>query len=34
MGYASAMSVVLGIVMLAYTIVQMQVMRANDNDLS
>lgn len=34
MGYASAMSVVLGLVMMAYTILQMQIMRANDNDLS
>ena len=34
MGYASAMSVVLGLVMVAYTILQMQVMRANENDLA
>ena len=34
MGYASAMSVVLGLVMVAYTIVQMQIMRANENDLA
>ena len=34
MGYASAISVVLGLVMLAYTIVQMQIMRAADHDLS
>lgn len=34
MGYASAMSVVLGLVMVAYTIVQMRIMRANENDLS
>jgi len=34
MGYASAISVVLGLVMVAYTIVQMQIMRAADHDLS
>ena len=34
MGYASAMSVVLGLVMLAYTILQMRIMRANENDLA
>lgn len=34
MGYASAMSVTLGLVMIAYTIVQMRVMRANENDLA
>ena len=34
MGYASAMSVALGLVMVAYTIVQMQIMRANENDLA
>lgn len=34
MGYASAMSVVLGLVMVAYTILQMQIMRANENDLA
>lgn len=34
MGYASAMSVVLGLVMVAYTILQMRIMRANENDLA
>ena len=34
MGYASAISVVLGLVMVAYTIVQMRIMRASDHDLS
>lgn len=34
MGYASAMSVTLGLVMIAYTIVQMRIMRANENDLA
>lgn len=34
MGYASAMSMTLCLVMLAYTVVQMRVMRANENDLA
>ncbi|MEY4757985.1 MAG: hypothetical protein RJA34_2883 [Pseudomonadota bacterium] len=34
MGYASAMSMTLCAVMVAYTIVQMRVMRANENDLA
>ena len=34
MGYASAMAVVLGLVMLVYTIVQMKIMRANEDDLA
>jgi multiple sugar transport system permease protein len=34
MGYASAMSMVLCLVMLAYTIVQMRVLRASENDLA
>lgn len=34
MGYASAMSMVLCLVMLAYTVIQMQIMRANENDLA
>lgn len=34
MGYASAMSLTLGLVMVAYTIVQMRILRANENDLA
>jgi len=34
MGYASAMSMTLCLVMVAYTLVQMRVMRANQNDLA
>lgn len=34
MGYASAMSMVLCLVMLAYTVIQMQIMRASENDLA
>ncbi len=34
MGYASAMSLTLGLVMVAYTIVQMRIMRSNENDLA
>jgi multiple sugar transport system permease protein len=34
MGYASAMSMVLCLVMLAYTALQMRVMRASENDLA
>jgi multiple sugar transport system permease protein len=34
MGYASAMSMTLCVVMLAYTVVQMRIMRANENDLA
>lgn len=34
MGYASAMSMTLCLVMLAYTVVQMRIMRANENDLA
>ncbi len=34
MGYASAMSMVLCLVMLAYTVVQMRIMRANESDLA
>lgn len=34
MGYASAMSMTLCAVMLLYTVVQMRVMRANENDLA
>jgi len=34
MGYASAMSMTLCAVMVAYTVVQMRVMRANENDLA
>jgi len=34
MGYASAMSMVLCLVMLAYTVLQMRVMRASENDLA
>lgn len=34
MGYASAMSMVLCAVMLAYTVLQMRVMRANESDLA
>jgi multiple sugar transport system permease protein len=33
MGYASAMSMALALVMLAYTVVQMRVLRANESDL-
>ncbi len=33
MGYASAMSMVLCAVMVAYTVLQMRVMRANESDL-
>jgi multiple sugar transport system permease protein len=34
MGYASAMSMVLAIVMLLYTVVQMRILRASENDLA
>lgn len=34
MGYASAMSMVLCLVMLGYTVIQMRIMRANENDLA
>jgi multiple sugar transport system permease protein len=34
MGYASAMAMVLGAVMLLYTVVQMHVMRADQHDLA
>ena len=34
MGYASAMSMTLCVVMLAYTVVQMRVLRASENDLA
>jgi multiple sugar transport system permease protein len=34
MGYASAMSMTLCVVMLAYTVLQMKIMRANENDLA
>lgn len=34
MGYASAMSMVLCALMLAYTVIQMRIMRADQNDLS
>lgn len=34
MGYASAMSMALAVVMLAYTVVQMRVLRAAENDLA
>ncbi|MEY4750218.1 MAG: hypothetical protein RIQ60_2432 [Pseudomonadota bacterium] len=34
MGYASAMSMTLCLVMVAYTVVQMRVLRANENDLA
>jgi multiple sugar transport system permease protein len=34
MGYASAMSMTLCMLMVAYTLVQMRVMRANENDLA
>ena len=34
MGYASAMSMVLCLVMLAYTVLQMRIMRASENDLA
>lgn len=34
MGYASAMSMTLGLVMVLYTVVQMRVLRANENDLA
>ena len=34
MGYASAMSMTLCLLMVAYTLVQMRVMRANENDLA
>ncbi len=34
MGYASAMSMVLALVMLAYTVLQMRVMRADESDLA
>ena len=34
MGYASAMSMALCLVMLAYTVVQMRILRAADNDLA
>ena len=33
MGYASAMSMVLALVMLVYTVIQMRIMRANESDL-
>ena len=34
MGYASAMSIVLCVIMLVYTAIQMRVMRADQSDLS
>ncbi len=34
MGYASAMAMALALVMLAYTVVQMRVLRANESDLT
>ncbi len=34
MGYASAMSMVLALVMVAYTVVQMRILRANESDLA
>jgi multiple sugar transport system permease protein len=34
MGYASAMSMALALVMVLYTIVQMRVLRASENDLA
>ena len=34
MGYASAMSMVLCLVMLAYTVLQMRILRASENDLA
>ncbi|MDP4299357.1 carbohydrate ABC transporter permease [Leptothrix discophora] len=34
MGYASAMSMTLCLVMVAYTLVQMRILRANENDLA
>jgi multiple sugar transport system permease protein len=34
MGYASAMSMTLCLVMIAYTVLQMRIMRANENDLA
>lgn len=34
MGYASAMSITLCLLMVAYTLVQMRVLRANENDLA
>ena len=34
MGYASAMSMTLCLLMVAYTLVQMRIMRANENDLA
>jgi multiple sugar transport system permease protein len=34
MGYASAMSMVLCLVMLVYTVLQMRIMRASENDLA
>lgn len=34
MGYASAMSMVLALVMLLYTVAQMRILRANESDLS
>jgi multiple sugar transport system permease protein len=34
MGYASAMSVVLALIMIGYTMLQMRVMRANQSDLA
>ena len=34
MGYASAMSMALALVMVLYTVVQMRVMRANESDLA
>ena len=34
MGYASAMSMTLCLVMIAYTLVQMRILRANENDLA
>jgi len=34
MGYASAMSMMLCLVMLAYTVLQMRIMRANESDLA
>lgn len=34
MGYASAMSMTLCLIMIAYTVLQMRIMRANENDLA
>ena len=34
MGYASAMSMTLCLVMVLYTVLQMRILRANENDLA